>query len=217
MTTENGIIQFSKINQPDILTGYTLDDNARAMIAICLHYELTFEEIDLELIANYLNFIEFCLNKEGYFLNYVDENLIYTDQNFTTNLADSNGRAIWALGYLIANFQILPTNLVMQAELIMEKALIGVAKIHSTRAMAFVIKGLYYQNKKEKIESNVQLIIEFSNRLVEMYKHESDQEWKWFESYLTYANSLLPESLLCAWSTTGIAEYKSIAKSIKLL
>jgi len=27
MTTNTGIIQFSKINQPDISTGYTLDDN----------------------------------------------------------------------------------------------------------------------------------------------------------------------------------------------
>ena len=30
MTTDTGIIQFSKINQPDINSGYTLDDNARA-------------------------------------------------------------------------------------------------------------------------------------------------------------------------------------------
>ena len=30
MTTEVGLIQFSKLNQPDITSGYTLDDNARA-------------------------------------------------------------------------------------------------------------------------------------------------------------------------------------------
>ncbi|MBU4222092.1 MAG: glycosyltransferase, partial [Euryarchaeota archaeon] len=33
MTTNIGIIQFSKINQPDITSGYTLDDNARALVA----------------------------------------------------------------------------------------------------------------------------------------------------------------------------------------
>ena len=37
MTTNTGMIQFSKINQPDISSGYTLDDNARAMIAnVCI-------------------------------------------------------------------------------------------------------------------------------------------------------------------------------------
>ena len=43
MTTDFGMIQFATISQPDIDSGYTLDDNARAMIAICLHFELTKE------------------------------------------------------------------------------------------------------------------------------------------------------------------------------
>ncbi len=41
MTTNTGIIQFSKINQPDISSGYTLDDNARALIAMCMHFRMT--------------------------------------------------------------------------------------------------------------------------------------------------------------------------------
>src|SRR5690606_10956294 len=35
MTTDFGILQFSKINCPDVTSGYTLDDNARALIAFC--------------------------------------------------------------------------------------------------------------------------------------------------------------------------------------
>ena len=46
-----------------------------------------------------------------------------------------------------------------------------------------------------------------------MYKHESDTDWLWYESYLTYANSILPEALLCAWMATGNAEYQNIAKA----
>ena len=37
LTTDFGMVQFSKINQPDIDSGYTLDDNARALIALCMH------------------------------------------------------------------------------------------------------------------------------------------------------------------------------------
>ena len=38
LTTGFGIIQFSKLNHPDISSGYTLDDNARALIAIVPAY-----------------------------------------------------------------------------------------------------------------------------------------------------------------------------------
>jgi glycosyltransferase involved in cell wall biosynthesis len=71
MTTEFAMIQFSIINQADINSGYTLDDNARAMVALCQHYELTKDESDLSYIALYLDFICFCMQEEGYFLNYV--------------------------------------------------------------------------------------------------------------------------------------------------
>ncbi len=37
LTTDTGIIQFSKINQPDLCSGYTLDDNARALVAFSMH------------------------------------------------------------------------------------------------------------------------------------------------------------------------------------
>jgi uncharacterized protein YyaL (SSP411 family) len=46
-----------------------------------------------------------------------------------------------------------------------------------------------------------------------MYRHEAGKEWQWFESYLTYANSILPEAMLCAWLATGDSIYKEIAKS----
>ena len=36
---------------------------------------------------------------------------------------------------------------------------------------------------------------------------------EWFESYLTYANSLLPEAMLCAWLVTGEPVYKEIART----
>jgi len=95
----------------------------------------------------------------------------------------------------------------------MQKALLNVNKIHSTRAMAFVIKGLYYRNTINKSIRNTSLIRQLANRLVQMYRHESDKEWKWFESYLTYANSILPEAMLCAWLATEGSIYKDIAKS----
>lgn len=213
MTTDFGMIQFSKINQPDIDSGYTLDDNARAMISLCQYFELTKDESVIVYIRRYFNFIKFCLQSEGYFLNYVDKHKHFTEQNNETNLADSNGRAIWALGYLISMSHLLPQALGIEAELTIQSALVHINKIHSTRAMAFVIKGLYYRNTKNKTIQNRTLVREFANRLMQMYKHEASKGWEWFESYLTYANSILPEAMLCAWLTTGDDIYQKIAKA----
>jgi glycosyltransferase involved in cell wall biosynthesis len=212
MTTSFGMYQFCIINQPDIDSGYTLDDNARAMVSMCQHYELTKDKEDLKYINIYYNFIEFCLQPQGYFLNYVDEDRNFTEQNYQTNLADSNGRAIWALGYLISLSNILPKELINDAQLTMQVALSKVHNIHSTRAMAFIVKGLYYRNSESQASQDIALIKELTNRLVQMYRHESEKDWDWFESYLTYGNSILPEAMLCAYMTTGEQIYKDVAK-----
>lgn len=207
MTSRFGMFQFAQISNPDIHSGYTLDDNSRALIAICQHYELYQNETDLRLIHIYLKFIKYCMQPNGTFLNYVNEQTEFTQQNGTENLEDSTGRAIWALGYTLSLIEILPNNVITVAEDLFESSIQHIENIHSTRAMAFIIKGLHYQNKIE----NRHLLEIFANRLVQMYKHEKTAEWFWFEDYLTYGNSVLPEALLCAHINTHNDLYRKIA------
>lgn len=207
MTRHFGMIQFSKIASPDIQSGYTLDDNARALLAICQHYELYRNEDDFSLIQTYLNFIKYCLQPNNRFLNYISFKKERTKQNDAENLEDSTGRAIWALGYVVSLNKILPSNFVSEAQHLIQRVVPNLDKIHSTRAMAFIVKGLHYQNRPE----NMALIKTFANRLMHMYKHETTSNWKWFESYLTYGNSLLPEAMLCAYLSTENTAYKMIA------
>lgn len=211
MTTDFGMFQFSIINQPDIDSGYTLDDNARALIALCMHYEKTGDEADINYIHTYLNVIKFCMQPDGSFLNYLDEELWFTAQNDAVNLADSNGRALWALGYMFSKSALLPARLIAIADELIQLALPRMEMIHSTRAMAFTIKGLYYYNLEKKSSEITALIKKLADRLLQMYRHESEDNWHWYESYLTYGNSILPEALLCAWQETGVAAYKEIA------
>lgn len=212
MTTEFGMLQFSKLNRPDPNSGYTLDDNARALIALCQDYKLTRDIEDLKYINIYLNFISYCIDNDGKFKNYVDIDRNFTPQNNFVNLEDSSGRAIWALGYLISLAPMMPSNFTKKAETLFRKAMLQTEKMHSTRAMAFIIKGLYYFNRQVKDLDNQIYIKIFADRLVQMYKHESSKSWKWFESYLTYANSVLPEALLCAYAVTNKEQYKEIAR-----
>jgi glycosyltransferase involved in cell wall biosynthesis len=212
MTTDFGLIQFCKINQPDLQSGYTLDDNARALIATCMHYELTKEANDLVLIKTYLSFIKFCQQPAGNFLNYVDVDKTFTEQNQTTNLDDANGRTIWALGFLLSKNSFLPAELTEMSESIIQKALPHVETIHSTRALSFIIKGLYYYHHKNQTTQITELTESLADRMMNMYKHESCKNWEWFESYLSYANSILPEAMLCAAKVTGKTIYREIAQ-----
>jgi hypothetical protein len=212
LTTDSGMIQFSNINLPDPDSGYTLDDNARALIAICMHYEITHDDSDLALMSIYLDFIQRCQQSDGTFLNYIDKENHFTTKNNKTNLEDANGRAIWALGYLISKESVLPSEMIEKAEALMTNTIPNIKNIFSSRAMAFSIKGLYYYNPEYNSPIIAELIEILADRLAAMYEHESGKNWNWFESYLTYANSILPEAMLLAWQTVKKENYLNIAK-----
>jgi len=211
MTTEVGMIQFSKVNLPDIKTGYTLDDNARALVAMCMDFKLTRDKKLVFEIHKYLSFIKLCQQPKGNFLNYVDKNLKFTKQNKGEDLGDSNGRAIWALGYLTTFTGLLPIELIEYAEAMINKSLLHITSLHSPRSMAFIIKGLSYYYTAKKSPEILEIITKLSNRILLMYKYDSSPDWEWFEGSLTYANSTLPEALLWAWKLTGKTEYKDVA------
>ncbi len=215
LTTSFGIVQFCEINTPDLDSGYTLDDNARALVAFGEHYRLTQDSADLKYIEIYFDFISHCFQADGTFLNYVDVKKSFTAQNNDVNLEDSTGRAIWALGRLISLRGSLPAafdEMIAQAENMVEVSKGHLSKMHSTRAMAFIIKGLYYKQLEMESRNDRTICIQLADRLVQMYRHEGKGKWKWFESYMTYGNSIVPEALLCAWEMTGNTLYKNIAE-----
>lgn len=212
MTTDFGIIQFAKINQPDTSSGYALDDNAMAMIALTQHFERTKEEAALSYIGAYLNYIEYCLQPGGSFLNYVGYDRNFTEENNTVSLEDANGRAVWALGYLVSRGNLLPASLVDRAESMLVNILPGVKEWKSPRSIAFSIKGLHYYNNKRKLPTVISDVETLADKLVQKYRKEAERNWEWFESYLTYANSVLPEAMLRAYLETGKTVYKDIAK-----
>jgi hypothetical protein len=78
--------------------------------------------------------------------------------------------------------------------------------------MAFIIKGLYYRNLFCPSVENKLNIKLMADKMVQMYKHHAEAEWQWFEGYLTYANSILSEAILCAWTITDETIYKEIAQ-----
>ncbi|WP_293901745.1 glycosyltransferase [Sphingobacterium sp. UBA5670] len=207
MSEKRGFVQFADISSPDLASGYALDDNARALIVMLHHYKSYESYEDIALIQKYLDFIAYCMQRDGTFLNYVDGHGNFTVQNGQENLEDANGRAVWALGEVIGLADLLPERIVKLALELLERASRHAMVYYSTRSMAFTIKGLSFMKSK-----NYKAIIEvLADRLAAMFEQESTAEWQWFESYLTYGNSVIPEAMLIAYEATGNSTYKDIA------
>lgn len=211
MTTDFGMIQFAKICEPDLASGHTIDDNARALIAVAKHFELTGKFSDLPLINTYLKFVLFCQQDDGSFLNYVTTDKIFFEKNHDENLEDANGRAIWALGEFLSLKQLLDFKLQAKVEIAFEKAIHTIQNLQSPRAMAFCIKGLYFYYRFKKEESILQLITKLADNLVSKYRGVSSKDWQWYEDYLTYANAVIPEAMLMASECTNNEVFKDIA------
>lgn len=211
MTTPLGIIQFSEISEPSITSGFTLDDNARALIAMCMHYEVSMDEGDLKYINIYLDFIERCQQPSGTFINYVEQFNRPHIKNNHINLEDSNARAIWALGKVVSLKRYLPDLVIKKARGCLLKSSEWIMGILSPRAIGFTVKGLYLYHSATKEDYIVPIIDKLVKNLVSNYDIHSLKDWRWFENYLTYANSIIPEAMLYAYLTTREPAYKRIA------
>jgi hypothetical protein len=53
----------------------------------------------------------------------------------------------------------------------------------------------------------------FARSLVDQYGNEVDDDWRWFESCITYANPRLPQGLFAAYESTGEPSYLQVALS----
>ena len=213
LTTAEGMIQFSQIDVPDFDSGYTIDDNARALIAVAKHYQSTGDKTDLILIETYLHFIVACQQEDGSFLNYMDLEGNFLDKNHDENLEDANGRAIWALGEFSAFGKLFDPFYIKMAEHSLNKSLKNISRFHSPRAISFAIKGLYHYNSHKKEVRIKQLITNLADDLVSKYRGVADENWKWFEDSLTYGNSVLPEAMLYAHLATNSELFKKTAQS----
>ncbi len=212
LTTDFGILQFSKFSEPDPASGYTLDDNARALIDMVMYYELNHDDDALKLAYTYLGFMEVIQRESGWFDNYINFDQQLTEQNSKVNLEDANGRALWSLGYVIAHKQTLPLDLVKRAEKCWNKAFEIITEITSPRAVAYALKGLYHYHLTYPGEILNQYVDRLTDMLLHHYSINSTDKWFWYEDYMTYANNVLPEAMMYSYLITGKMRSKEIAE-----
>jgi glycosyltransferase involved in cell wall biosynthesis len=217
LTDDFGILQFAVLHNPDPAWGYTLDDNARALVAVCWYYKIAPNE-DLEALCKiYLDFIERAAKDSGRFINYFDgERKPHEEFNNNKNLEDADARACWALA--VASGSSLPPPLSESAKVLFEKQLVLHKEVKSPRAAAFYIKAFAEYSKYKLTDEIINSIQSYADFLVDLFQRSSDGEWQWFEESLTYSNGILPDALLVAYTVTENPLYFEIAqKSLDFL
>lgn len=219
MTDDFGFFQFSLYTKPDRKSGYTLDDNARALILCSWLIRKNYSKELEDLIAIYLAFIKKCQLANGAFINYIGPDKIATAQNKIENLEDAQSRALWALSEVIKN-KTLPLQMRNEAKKMFLLTLEKGPEPTFLRSQAFTLKAysLVIKDFKEHRSRLVKKIDGLATSLEKALLENSDSLWNWFENTLSYNNALLPESLFIAGDVTGNTAFtKAAVRSITFL
>ena len=197
MTDETGIIQHAIFTIPNYREGYSIDDNARALMVSTLLESLG-NELALDLGSRYLAFIWYAFNAGiGRFRNFMDY-----QHNWLEDVGsdDCHGRTLWALGTVLGRSN--APSLHSMAGWVFEQALPAILKTTSPRAWAFAIMGIHeYLQRFAGDRQAGQVYESLSNRLLLLYQNHRSDEWFWYEDQLTYCNAALPNAMLVSGHT----------------
>jgi hypothetical protein len=201
MTDSTGLIQHAIYNVPRRESGYTTDDNARALRLCtrlwCNHQQ----ERMLDRVTVYLSFLEYARSSRGGFHNFLSYDRRWLDAE---GCGDCQGQAVRSLADVLGSN--LPEDYRALARELIESVLPALSDLRSLRAQAYVVLawGHLWASGVKHIEPLENVAWLAAKRLVESYQRSVRPDWPWFESRMTYANAVLPHALFVAgrrWPT----------------
>jgi glycosyltransferase involved in cell wall biosynthesis len=207
LTDDSGILQHAIFTIPNRAEGYTTDDNARALMFTVLLDELGGEHavansqsLNPDWPFRYLAFLQHAFNAEKKrFRNFQGYDHRWLEEQGSE---DSHGRALWALGTLLAR----STNRGLRgaAGRLFEFSLPPVLEFYSPRACAYALLGIQeYLHAYPGDRDAMHVRSALAERLLAMYESIRRADWKWFEDVVAYGNARLPEALLVVGSACG--------------
>lgn len=194
LNDDTGIIQHAKYDIPNLKLGYCLDDNSRALLMSVMAYQQNNTKDALKLIPIYLSFIDYMQQSNGDFRNFLSFSHQFLDEYGSE---DSFGRTIWALGYLLCyaphdSFKQMGKDIFM-------KALPHFRALKTIRGAANTIIGMcHYLHDVPSDEGMIQELVPLVHIIVQAYRDQATEDWKWFEAELTYDNAIIPLALFSA-------------------
>ncbi|HVR46488.1 MAG TPA: hypothetical protein VMT95_07635 [Candidatus Binatia bacterium] len=191
---------------PNRKFGYCTDDVARAFMVALAHSRLApSERVSLRLASTYLSFLQHAQLDDGRFHNFMAYDRNWTDEIGTH---DSCGRAIWALGYGVAN---VPSESWRRVcETLLARALPSLESLEYIRSRAYAALGFAHAYAAAPEPKYAAALRYLSGEMLAAYDATADPEWPWFEDILTYDNARLPEALLRAGQGLRDARYTEV-------
>lgn len=195
MTDSTGLIQHAIYRIPRRDSGYTTDDNARALRLCARWWWHQPDERMLRRVGVYLSFVEHARRPGGGFHNYLGYDRHWLDAEGS---GDCQGQAVCALAEVLGSR--LPDDYRTLARELMQAVLPTLAGLQSIRAQAYVILGWGHLREAgvEEVAGLEAVARAAARRLVECYRRAQAPDWHWFEPRMTYANAVLPHALFAA-------------------
>jgi len=195
LTDDTGIIQHAIFATPNRFEGYCTDDNARALIAACMCYQITGDPRMEHLIQIYLSFLHHAFDPQHRrFRNFMSYDRDWLEK---VGSDDSNARALWGLGAAVkfaphASVRDLATKLFADV-------IDTVEHLQYPRSWAFALIGMHDYLSVFGGHSLVRrLRQQTAEKLLDAFEANSSDDWPWFENIVTYANAKVCQALLLA-------------------
>ena len=210
LTDSTGLIQHAIYSIPRRESGYTTDDNARALRLCARLWSQRPDERMLARVTCYLSFLEHARCPVRGFHNFLSFQRDWLDAAGT---GDCQGQAVLALAEVLASP--LPDGYCALARELINAVLPALADLRSLRAQAYIIQAWSHLRRAnvddiDAIENVARLAAE---RLVECYYRSQRPHWLWFESRMTYANAVLPHALFNAAERWPDEAFLAVAES----
>lgn len=195
MTDSTGLIQHAIYSVPRRESGYTTDDNARALRLCARMWCRHPDERMLNRVTAYLSFVEYAHCPRRGFHNFLSYQRQWLDAEGT---GDCQGQAVRSLAEILGSS--LPDDYRRLARDLIEELLPTLADLRSIRAQAYVILawGHLWAAGVKNVEPLENVAWSAAQRLVDCYQRSLRPDWHWFESRMTYANAVLPHALFLA-------------------
>ncbi|MBB6430128.1 glycosyltransferase family 4 protein [Algisphaera agarilytica] len=198
MTDDCGILSHAKNTVPDRAAGYTVSNNARALVAVLVaqdHMNSPAKEAKKldEAACRYLAFLEHAFDEDhGRFRVRMNFDRTWEQRSFSE---DAHGQAIRALGETVARSQVRG-HLTLAASLF-HRALPACESFEHVHGWAYSLIGIHAYLRKFSGDSSARRVREaLAHKLFDAFKQNGSDDWPWPTDTITYTASRLPHALL---------------------
>jgi hypothetical protein len=191
LTDSTGIFQHARYHIPDRNHGYSIDDNARALMVMAQlkKFGVAFSQLE-KWVDIYLSFVDHAYNPvTKRYRNFMSYSREWLEEEGSE---DSQGRTMWAVGVLYADdeFQYYHQYL--------EKlwAQSWEMEFYSPLSISFGLLGLTQISKAKKNRTNIMARIEIEAEKLANFFQDTENYWPWFHEKITYDCCRIPQAMM---------------------